>query len=87
MTGHGTLEKILWEIRSAETAVPKLGGSVDFSLWKMRVEGFALSHDCMQDIATDVDMPAGERLVFSSFRSTEVLVRQAQDEHVLLGHT
>ncbi|CAM9850947.1 unnamed protein product, partial [Sphacelaria rigidula] len=52
---------------SIKTAVPKLGGNVDFPLWKRRFEGFALSNDCMHVFTTTVDTPVGDVSVRSQF--------------------
>ena len=44
------------EISSIKTAVPKLGSSADFPLWKRRFEGFALSNDCMQNRSQELEI-------------------------------
>ena len=48
------------EISSIKTAVPNLGSSVDFPLWKRRFEGFALSNYCMQAYTTVTNIPVGD---------------------------
>lgn len=55
------------EIRSVKTAVPKLGSSVEFPLWKKRFEGFALPNDCTQAFTTAPNMPVGDSSVTSRF--------------------
>ena len=55
------------EISSIKSAVPKLGSSVEFPLWKRRFEGFALANDCMQAFKTAIDMPVGDPSVTSCF--------------------
>ena len=70
------------EISSIKTAVPKLGSSADFPLWKRRFEGFALSNDCMQSYTSTIDMPVGDPSVSSQFLIdqgfSEISVRRAR---------
>lgn len=52
------------ELGSSKTAVPKLGSSIDFALWKRLFKGFALSNDSMQGFFY-IDMPLGDSSVAS----------------------
>ena len=70
------------EISSIKTAVPKLGSSVEFPLWKRRFEGFDLAKDCMQAFTTTIDMPVGDPSRTSRFVHdqgfSEAIVRRAR---------